>query len=1006
MSNPYDSPADQLIANFYAWEKRGRGWDLYPYPVELEPPFRPFFEHVYVLPRRGNDGRKPGVLASLFGRPCQSAPALPSSAPETEEEPTATSAAVRQLSELQVVLPPDFEPARDAVDHLLTASRVCSRPVSFELIGRSDVLCLQLACNQGELMRLEEQVQVLAPDAALLRADGSLASAWQEAVGHHLIVDLGLSSEFMRPLRLAKSFKRDPLASLVAALSAVGQGEVAVVQVLYQKTSRPWAESMLRLVHDNEGDPFFATGPELVIQTKHKIASPLLACRIRLAARAASRNRQIELVRGLLAALGQFTTPVGNELIALDTAGWRDDDQVSDLLNRTSHRTGMLLNADELASLVHFPGKEVVHPRFLRQIQHTRPAPDTVLGHGLVLGENSHNGQVRTVTLSPEQRMRHTYLVGASGTGKSTLLLKLILQDLEAGQGVAVFDPHGDLVDSVLARMPRERTDDVVLIDPADEEYPIGCNVLSAHSELERTLLASDLVAVFRRLSTSWGDQMNSVFANAILAFLESSAGGTLAELRRFLVDKQFREGFLATVQDPDVVFYWQREFPLLRGNPQAPILTRLDAFLRPKLIRRMVCQKTNRLDFARIMDSGGVVLAKLSHGAIGEENSFLLGALLVAKLHQTALSRQEQEASTRRPFYLYADEFHHFVTPSMASLLSGVRKYRLGLTLAHQDLQQLGGPTSEIASSVLGNAATRIVFRVGDTDAKRLAEGFAHFETQDLLNLSTGEAICRVERSSADFNLTVPDLEPLDAPVAAERRAQVREASRKQFATSAAEMEIATPEPVPPPAHVEEPPPAMKIQVPAVAPLPSPTPASPRKPVAPASLGRGGQQHKYLQTLIKRFGEDRGFRASIEQPVLDGHGSVDVALEQEGLRIGVEITVTTPTAHELDNISKCLAAGFHQVVLVAQDKTAQKRLSTAIKTHLSEDVHGRVRCVTPEEIPELLDELAVPLPTTQTVAGYKVNVQYHASDPEAKKRHLHGVREIIARSLRRQSPS
>ena len=209
------------------------------------------------------------------------------------------------------------------------------------------------------------------------------------------------------------------------------------------------------------------------------------------------------------------------------------------------------------------------------------------------------------MTLSAEARSQHCYVIGASGTGKSTLLLNLILQDIEHGEGIAVLDPHGDLIDEIMGRIPEKRSHDVVLLDPSDEAYPVGFNVLKAHSEVEKNLLGSDLVAVFRRLSTSWGDQMTSVLGNAVLAFLESTEGGSLVDLRRFLVDTGFRAKFLKTVRDPEIVYYWEKTFPLLVAKPQGPILTRLDTFLRPKLIRYMVAQKENRFDLGAIMNDG-----------------------------------------------------------------------------------------------------------------------------------------------------------------------------------------------------------------------------------------------------------------------------------------------------------------------------------------------------------------------------------------------------------------
>src|SRR5260221_9788171 len=202
----------------------------------------------------------------------------------------------------------------------------------------------------------------------------------------------------------------------------------------------------------------------------------------------------------------------------------------------------MLLNADELIGFVHLPSSAVHSDRLLREIRRTKAAP-TVVRHasGILLGNNIHAGETVEVKLTAEQRVRHTHIIGASGTGKSTLLFNLIRQDIENGEGVAVLDPHGDLVDRILGIIPPNRIEDVVLVDPSDEEYSVGFNILSAHSDLEKNLLASDLISVFQRLSTSWGDQMGSVLQNAILAFLECDQRGTIADLRRFLIEPPFR---------------------------------------------------------------------------------------------------------------------------------------------------------------------------------------------------------------------------------------------------------------------------------------------------------------------------------------------------------------------------------------------------------------------------------------------------------------------------------
>jgi Type IV secretion-system coupling protein DNA-binding domain len=363
----------------------------------------------------------------------------------------------------------------------------------------------------------------------------------------------------------------------------------------------------------------------------------------------------------LAGALHMVTRSETNEL-SLASRGEHDvDTEVSDILDREARRTGMILSLSELATLVHLPSAAVRSERLLRQSGRTKSAPAIARGHSIVIGTNEHDGETTVVSLSADQRLRHVYAIGASGTGKSTLLLSMMAQDIALRNGFAVLDPHGDLVEDILARIPEERAKDVILFDPADEEYPIGFNILSAHSELERTLLASDLVSVFKRLSTTFGDVMVSVLGNAALAFLESSEGGTLLDLRNFLIDKAFRDEVLQTVRDEEVISYWKREFTLLKGVPHAPVLTRLNTFLRPKLVRRMVAQKKDRLDFRRIMDSRTIFLAKLSQGAIGEENSHLLGSLLVSKMTQAAMSRQNIESTERQPYTLYIDEFHHF---------------------------------------------------------------------------------------------------------------------------------------------------------------------------------------------------------------------------------------------------------------------------------------------------------------------------------------------------------
>lgn len=971
------TPSEILTAEFYAWERRGRGWSVWPYPVELEPPFRPFW--VYVAPgpvRPLDDARRPTFLSSVVDAVREwfkGAPAEPSVIEEEEFSEPEPSPFVTDapLTQFQVALPPALKITKEAAEQFLLSLGYCSQPLSFEVIGMPESVAVQFTCREPGEAQVREQLKAHFPDAVLREHGALLERSWDRSPDNEtVIVDFGLSEEFMLPLRTFRGFDIDPLIAAAGALASLENGEVGVLQVLFQAVRHPWATTILQSVTDSEGKSFFADAPQILALAKEKVSRPLFAAVIRLAAQSPRSGRAWQIVKALGGTFLEFANPQSNELIPLENGGYDDGAHEEDLLKRTAHRSGMLLNSEELVSLVHLPSASVRVEKLQREIKKTKPVPASATGHRLVLGENASGGRTATVSLSPEQRARHTYVVGASGTGKSTLLLNLIVQDLRNGEGLAVLDPHGDLIDQVLGFVPNERLHDVVLIDPSDEDYPVGLNLLSAHSALEKSLLASDLVAVFQRLSTTWGDQMTSVLGNAVLAFLESDQGGTIADLRRFLVEPEYRRRFLETVRDPEVVYYWQKEFPLLTGRPQAPILTRLDIFLRPKAIRYMVGQKEDRLDLGAIINEGKILLAKLAHGAIGEENAYLLGTLLVSKLHQLAMSRQEMTETERRPFYLYVDEFHNFATPSMAAALAGARKYRLGLVLAHQDLRQLG--QSEVASAVLTNPCTRVCFRVGDMDAKRLADGFAFFDAKDLQTLGIGEAICRVERADYDFNLQALPLPVVDSTVAKVRRERIVAESRERYATPrdrveslfaeerqarvlTAQSERSRPqrtEPLPEPAVTETP----------------ETP--PTETVVPLLPGRGGPQHKYLQSLVGRLGEERGFKPTVEKAVLGGHGHVDVALEREGLKVACEISVTTRVEHEVENLTKCLAAGFDYAVLVC----SEERTLRSARSLLAGADQERIRFLIPDGLGAFLDELtAAPEPPETVGEGESV---------------------------------
>ncbi|RLB75941.1 MAG: hypothetical protein DRH24_18740, partial [Deltaproteobacteria bacterium] len=817
--------------------------------------------------------------------------------------------------------------------------------------------------------------------------------------------DFGLSQEFMRPLQTYRNLDPDPLTGIVGALEDLQEQELGILQVLFQGTRYPWSESIIRSVTDEQGGSFFADAPEMVHLAREKVEKPLFAVVLRVAGQSSSSIRAWEIARALAGGLKLLSNPKSNELIPLKNDGYDDAVHAEDVFYRQSRRSGMLLNSEELVSLVHPPSVSVRAAKLRRELKKTKATPAIAFGGQFVLGENIHQGQTTPVSLTPEQRLRHMHIIGATGTGKSTLLLKLIIQDIENGMGIGVLDPHGDLIDRILRYIPEERFEDVVLLDPSDSEYPVGLNILSAHSEQEKTVLASDLVGVFKWLSTSWGDQMNSILANAILAFLESSEGGTLMDLRRFLVEKDYRRSFLETVQDDDVLYYWRKVFPQLSSRHQAPILTRLDTFLRPKPIRYMVAQKEG-LNFQDIMDGRKIFLAKLAHGLIGMENAYLLGTIITSKFHQAAMARQAKDISERENFYLYIDEFQNFVTESMTEILSGARKYGFGLILAHQELRQLFARDSELANSVISNPGTRICFRMGDFDAKKLTDGFSAFDAKDLQNLSVGEAIARIERADYDFNLKTsvpPDISP---ELARKRRERLIDLSRQKYAlhreqvaSSLAKQRELVEEKKPVPEAVRPSFEEIKEEVKQEVIQEQPPYYRRKKAEAEWSTleGIGGDKHREIQNDIKKAAQQNGYMAIIEQQTPDGSGKVDVHLERDGMKMACEVSVTSTSDQELGNIKKCLAAGYDRVILCSPEDKFLKKAKKLVSKKLTKADREKVLFFKPEQLKFYLKKRAAEAVSQEVwVAGRRVKTVHKPVTEEKEK----GTRESILKVL------
>jgi hypothetical protein len=395
------------------------------------------------------------------------------------------------------------------------------------------------------------------------------------------------------------------------------------------------------------------------------------------------------------------------------------------------------------------------------------------------------------VMLQSDERRRHLYIIGQTGTGKSTLLLNLIRQDLVAGEGLALLDPHGDLAEAVLAHVPRARTNDLVYLNPADADWPIGFNPLSGVPNHLKPVVADGIVSAFRHVwPDSWGQRLDYILTNTVRALLDVP-GATLLMAPRLLIDEPFRVQLITHhVGDPVVRAFWLTEYAAysdsFRTEAISPIQNKVGKVLMEPRLRNMLAQPKSTITLRRLMDDGAIVICNLSKGGLGESTAHLLGAFLTTAMAQAALSRTDTPADERRTFHLYADEFQSFATESFALILSEARKYALTLTIAHQYLDQL---PDDLRSAVFGNVGSIIACRTGAPDAPILAEQIGLQGSDALLDLPNFAAWARLLHRGVPSSPIRLDL--YDAPQA--RRQSIHrliETSRARFGRPRAEVE------------------------------------------------------------------------------------------------------------------------------------------------------------------------------------------------------------------------
>lgn len=492
-------------------------------------------------------------------------------------------------------------------------------------------------------------------------------------------------------------------------------------------------------------------------QITKKISTSVIESNIRIVASASSRPRAEQILSDLESGFNQFTNTLGNEFKWKKLEKAKLEKLLHDYSFRIFNKEEILpLSIKELSTVMHFPVSAGTNAPQLKQSKAgTAPAPLDLPREGVLLGKNLHRNVEQLVYMAPEDRLRHMYVIGQTGVGKSSILKNLIMQDINNGDGVCFIDPHGSDVQDILSKIPKHRYDDVIYFDPSHVDRPMGLNMLEydvRHPE-QKTFVVNELFSIFQKLyggvPESMGPMFEQYFRNATMLVIEDPESGcTLLDVSRVMAVKSFRDMKVSRCKNPIVRQFWVEIAEKTSGesglaNMVPYITSKFDVFLANDIMRPIIAQEHSSFNFREIMDKKKILLVNLAKGKLGDINSNLIGLIVVGKILMAALSRVDSFGKDMPPFYLYIDEFQNITTPSISTILSEARKYKLSLTMAHQFIGQLD---DKIKASVFGNVGNMVVYRVGAEDAEYLEKQFEPtFTAKDIMNIDNFNAYVKM---------------------------------------------------------------------------------------------------------------------------------------------------------------------------------------------------------------------------------------------------------------------
>ena len=718
--------------------------------------------------------------------------------------------------------------------------------VSAEIVVKNGLIHFYLVVPRKYKDFVEQQVHAQYPDAEITQeADYNIFSEYGEIAA----VGLKMRRNSILPLKTYRELEADPLNAITNALSKIDVKDGAAIQILARPKHASWSRRGVRVAstmqqgkklndalgaginplqwlkwslhgvltvpqyalssakspQTSSGGDFKKTDyrlspmeEEIVKGIENKASQFAYEANIRIVVTSPLPGKVEPILNNIVNAFAQYDNGERGNGFRARKFGYKRT--VSRFIFRQFHRReSFVLSTEEFSSLWHLPHADLETPNIVWLIAKRAAPPVYLPSEGIVLGKAKYRGKEFTIRIKREDRRRHMYIIGKSGGGKSTLIASMAIQDVRDGEGVCVLDPHGDLVETVLEHIPKNRVDDVIYFNPSDTDRPMGLNMLEFKNEEQMDFAVQEMIAIFYKLfpPEMIGPMFEHNMRNVMLTLMaDKEYPGTIADIPRMFTDKEYQQYKLRKLKDPIVRAFWEKEMAQTSDFHKSEMLgyliSKVGRFVENEMMRNIIGQPKSAFDVREVMDKKKILLVNLAKGRTGEVNSALLGLIIVSKLQMAAMGRAELPERERHDFFLYIDEFQNFITDSIATILSEARKYRLDLILAHQYLGQLKDEKGQqkVLDAVFGNVGTMIVFRVGVEDAEMIAKELAPiFNEYDVVNIEKYKAYIKllIDNTAApafDMGTLPPEVGSIELASA------IKELSRLKYGRPRAEVE------------------------------------------------------------------------------------------------------------------------------------------------------------------------------------------------------------------------